>query len=233
MKLIPVLILLFASYSSLWASAEDCASIDFSDAKPKTKYAFGANLFTFDEWVGEGIPNRMDVIDQNFLFLLSGGEFRATTSYHIVRNKGASKCDFIYGRFDASQTLTEGIFFHIEYSPSSRMLYLVPSQCAALEDSSSPMAMDLSWRYVNAAYRWSLENSTEDELLVKSLPESIKGNGLERSFVRIGVVVNNDYTYSFYNVFENEEEEKRGDLFLEKLKNKFKSEEIISEDFYK
>lgn len=87
---------------------------------------------------------------------------------------------------------------------------------------------ELSWKWVNFALHninFFVNKYTDitDPIVstfCKRLYEKIKRKSLEKTFIRLSVVVNTDRYYSFNVIFNNENEEKIGKNFLLEIKDK-------------
>ena len=92
---------------------------------------------------------------------------------------------------------------------------------------------ECSWKCVDCAIH--RVNDYEDgyvdanyPALLKKMYNAIQRKGLQETFSRLAVVVDRNRFYSFYTVFDKEEEAKRGEAILVELK----SPSIAKRDFY-
>ena len=186
---------------------------DYSDAKPRIRSVFSADISQFGEWKSDDGYNRMDECWKTLEAILEKINFKGLSVRHQSGRLGNTDNDFIFGRLDSQQRLIDCLFVHLEYSTRSRSLHLSPSECDTY-DYKPAVHMALSWRYTNTAYRSIFETiqcyGTDNEIIAERVPGRVNRKGLEQSFLRIGIVINDDYTVSFYNAFETPEQQEKG-----------------------
>lgn len=103
---------------------------------------------------------------------------------------------------------------HAAYQVRSPSLHLGKVKCH-IYDYKPAIHEILSWRYVNATYRCMLDFfGKEGFLQIKK----IANKGIETFMTRLAVVINEDYTCTFYNIFETEEQKLKGKCILCDLK---------------
>ena len=216
MMLKTLIIVLLFSYTALSASE------DFSEKAPRVRHMFSADISKFVEWSTDHKNSRMnqflDAVDTIFGKI----DFKGIPSSHESVRMGVSDYELLFGRFDAARRREDCLFIHVEYSHRSRSLHLAPTEC---RDSNFIYSkhMTLSWDLVMATLEPILYYGKESKDLVDSISKKIESEGACESLIRIGLVINDDYTCSFYNVFESCKEEKRGFAILKELQDCFTS----------
>jgi len=83
--------------------------------------------------------------------------------------------------------------------------------------------MNLSWAYINviaeSIFYHTFNPGGEP---YKSTFAKIEEEGLTNSVIRLGLVINHDYTGTFYNVFETTEQREKGAAILKELRDIFR-----------
>ena len=188
------MVLLF-SYIALLASE------DFSDERPQVKCVFSIDMSSIKPWETEHQYTRFCNAKDNICQALEEKDVGKWEFGCGTRSKSIYDEDLILGKYDVRGQLEYFIFLHAEYAHRSRSLHLMRRECDVYGDPN-PVHMVLSWKYVETVFK------RNDEILKDNV-------------IRLGVIITEDNTYSFYNIFETSEEKEKGEAILRKIQTIF------------
>ena len=212
---------------------------EYSDAKPKFKNVCVLDLSENKVWGDENCDEESMRIQQSVTTveqLFQAKSFIPLSDYFFCNH---NKLFQIYGRFSSGK-LKECVAVQNEYygrslSPhfQKRDRFFDPrtdpsktwhisrnkNQGLLLEKKEF---MECSWNYIDLALHWmhSYIESFKDlkypmeSVFCERLYKKIRTKGLEKTLIRIAIVVNRNHEYSFNVVFDTKEEEEKGKKFL-------------------
>ena len=200
----------------LFSCTASIASEDFSEKTPHVRHTFSADISKFVKWNTDHRYSRSDQCWSATVDIFKAIGFEDIPIRHENNRMGCFDTDLVFIR-------DIPVFVHLEHSPRSRSLHLSPAECTT-PDYKSCSHVTLSQAYVDNVVKFILDQKTDRIDLVKRAFEKMRTDGTVR---RIGVVINDDYICSFYNVFENGREEGKGSAILKELADYFISSDSV------
>ena len=229
-------------------SAPDTVEM-YSDEMPKSKLVFTLDLSKDNEWRDgwcekESINIRMKQVWENLCTQFTKCNFYVFSEYpsssprkgdHIIGKLYENKlesCLFLRSYYVSDDNPSADTLAFTQIEGKVRQEYFSPSRwkiySPCLGRYSGFNFSEMSWKDVAASIieinsnRIYPENMDEETMIYEKLYLNIQTHGLENSIVRLAVQVNKSFQFSFYTVYDTEEQNQNESALLKQFESLLK-----------
>jgi hypothetical protein len=185
-----------------------------TDERPHTRYIFSTQISV---QASEGIDDRYSRFyhaRNNLIERLESNNVAELEFCHLPRGGETYGYDIILKENDSENKFKRFIFIHATYAFRSKLFHLLPRECDVY-GNPNPVCVASCWKYIDTIFKYNRDAfQTKEE---KKIFNTVTKRGIERYFVRLGAVINQDNSFSFYNIFQSSEEEVQGLNLLRKI----------------